>query len=195
MTDLRDVLELKHELEAEVRELADRGVCGCGCGGPLTKGGNGRRLYLTGHRQRFRRRLLKRLAEASGVPANLSLKSLQASETTGDRNGDAQPPGKRPRRAPRPGVTLYLPTLEDAERLAGLLDWEGTPTGRRAHKLGQAAYLGGGIAAAPASVRAYVEALEAAYAERLARDELDPAREAIAKALERRRERARRSAA
>jgi hypothetical protein len=120
----RNVLELKRELEAETRELAERGVCGCGCGEELGgKGGNGRALFRdVRHRQRFRRRMLKRLAEASGIPANLSVQTLQATDSTAERNGDAQRARKRPRRAPRPGVSIYLPTLDDAQALEGWVE-------------------------------------------------------------------------
>jgi hypothetical protein len=167
----RDVLELKRELIAAAHELAERGLCGCGCGEELGgQGGNGRKVFRdVRHRQRFRRRMLKRLAEASGVPANLSVRTLQATETTDERNGDAQTRRKRPRRAPRPGVSIYLPTPEVARLLEPLLEGHVARTRE---------------ALASGEVRLATSVLE----RELANAEL--ALEAIAKALERRRRRA-----
>lgn len=120
-----DLERLRLELALEVDERVAAGMCGCGCPSPLPAP-RGRRRYLNErHRQRGYRRRLEVEARALGVPGRLSQKSLSASIPTGERHADAQtrptPPQAR-RSRPRPGVTLYLPTLALAERLLAVLD-------------------------------------------------------------------------
>lgn len=95
---------------AEVRA----GRCACGCRHNL--GSAARKVYNDVRcRQRHHRARLQRAAEAAGVPSRLSLAAIEAANRTHERHGDA--PARRPRRrsGPRPGVTIYLPTLELAE--------------------------------------------------------------------------------
>lgn len=114
-------LEALHaELEAEVRERVAAGVCGCGCGANLGPRPGRRRYANDRHRQRAYRGRLELEAKALAIPARLSVAALRAHESTGERHADAQAPPTAPKRrrsSPRPGVTLYLPTLELAEHL------------------------------------------------------------------------------
>lgn len=110
------VAELRAELDSELEQLLEAGLCGCGCGEPIDGGGNGRRRYRDGHRQRAHRRRVELEAKVRGVPARLSLKALEATNPPRERHADAQTKPRRPRR-PRPGVTVYLPSVEAAERV------------------------------------------------------------------------------
>lgn len=119
--DRAAILQRLHdELAAEVDERVAAGRCGCGCTKPLP-GNPGRRKYVNErHRQRSYRNRLEREARALGVTTRLSLSSLQTPDRTREHHADAHTPGTRPQRRrsrPRPGVTLYLPTLDAAERL------------------------------------------------------------------------------
>lgn len=121
MTDRALVLQRLHdELAAEVDERVANGRCGCGCP-RLLPDNPGRRKYVNErHRQRSYRNRLEREARALGVTTRLSLTSLQTPDSTRERHADADTPATRPQRRrsrPRPGVTLYLPTLDVAERL------------------------------------------------------------------------------
>lgn len=125
--DARTLAELHDELAALVLERVSRGECGCGCGDPLpaSRGGNGRQRYLPGHRQRAHRRRLEAEARALGVAPRLSLQALAEASTTGQRHGDAQKrrkPRQRRRSAPRPGVTVYLPTIDLAKTVRDAVD-------------------------------------------------------------------------
>jgi hypothetical protein len=114
------------ELDVEVLELVERGLCGCGCGERLPVKRHARRRYLgEHHRQRQYQRRLEAEARALGVPARLSLRGLEAMHRPGNRPSDAETGPQAPKRrrpAPRPGVTLYLPTVELAERLVRELE-------------------------------------------------------------------------
>lgn len=117
----RRIEELQRELDEELRERIDAGVCGCGCGAPLPSRKGGRKYARESHRQRAHRHRLELIAKALAIPARLSLRELRQYEPTGERHADAQEPPQAPKRrrsAPRPGVTLYLPSVEVAERLA-----------------------------------------------------------------------------
>lgn len=109
------------------------GYCGCGCGErlpvPYDKHRNrlafeaGRRRFVReSHRQRQYRVKLRRLAEAQGFTAPLSLKTVQGSTGTRDRSGDAQAGPRKRQGKPRKGLSIYLPTVQDAERLAEWID-------------------------------------------------------------------------
>lgn len=111
-------LELEHLRQAHAAELdrlLEAGLCGCGCGGRIDAGGNGRRRYLDGHRQRAHRKRVEAEAKVRGVPTRLSLQALEATDRTRERHADAQSAPRKPRR-PRPGVTVYLPALDIGER-------------------------------------------------------------------------------
>lgn len=114
-----ELLELgEGELALEVQ--ADR--CGCGCGAPLSSM-TVRTFYVDKrHSQRAYRRRLERAAEASGVPARLSLQALQASNPSRERRDDAPAPRTARERRPLPGVRIYFPTVELVERLEQALD-------------------------------------------------------------------------
>lgn len=123
----RAVEDLHRRLEDEALERAERGVCACPCEQPLGPNRYGRRRYLDGHRGRDHARRVRLEAELRGVPVHASLKSLQTPRDTDDRQADAQTSPERPparRRAPRPGVSVYLPRPELVERLEVLLAGE-----------------------------------------------------------------------
>lgn len=109
------VAELEAAGQADLAQEVLEGRCACGCGRRLDSGAV-RQFYLDEkHKQRAHRKRLELAAEAAGVPARLTLEALQSSNRTRDRHGDAPARPKRPRR-PRPGVTIYLPTAELADR-------------------------------------------------------------------------------
>jgi hypothetical protein len=112
--------ELDAKLRAQVDERVARGFCGCGCETPLPANPGRRKYRNERHKQRAYRKRLELEAKALGMSSRLSLKALDAATTTRERHADAEPPRKRPQRRrsrPRPGVTIYLPTLDVAERL------------------------------------------------------------------------------
>lgn len=100
--------------------------CACGCGEQLHGGGE-RVLYVDPrHRQRAYRRRLEALAKAAGIPARLSLETVQAARSTTARNADAQKRRATPRpRRPRPGVTVYFPTPEAAGLALEIVELDG----------------------------------------------------------------------
>jgi hypothetical protein len=130
-----DRIEALHrELADEVRERVRAGVCGCGCGAPLGTVKGGRRYVNARHRQRAYRHRLELEAKVLAIPARLSLQALREYEPTRERHADAQEqpqPQKRRRSAPRPGVTLYLPSVDLAEQLAAELREVLDPTSQR----------------------------------------------------------------
>lgn len=112
--------ELRAEGDEHGADELLAGRCACACGRELDS--SVRKVYADVRcRQRHHRRRLQAAAEAAGVPARLSLQALQTSNRTGERHGDA--PARRParKRGPRPGVTVYLPSLELAELVLGHL--------------------------------------------------------------------------
>lgn len=124
MTDGRvdaELADLRLEHALELDRLLEAGLCGCGCGEPIDAGGNGRRRYRDGHRQRAHRRRVEAEAKVRGVPTRLSLKALESTGSTGERHADAQTAPRKPRR-PRPGVTVYFPTPRAAEVARRLLE-------------------------------------------------------------------------
>lgn len=124
-----DLERLRLELALEVDERVERGMCGCGCPTALPVP-RGRRRYVNDrHRQRAYRHRLEREADALGIPARLSLESLQGTIRTSERHADAQSAASAARRGqtrPRLGVTLYLSTPGLARRL--LADLRGPRT-------------------------------------------------------------------
>jgi hypothetical protein len=89
-------------------------VCACGCGASIEHR-NAKTKYIDrSHSQRAYRRKVKAAAKAAGLPSNLSLETVQASSPMGVRSGDAPTPRKRRKTKPRPGVSIYLPTLDAA---------------------------------------------------------------------------------
>lgn len=125
--------EALRELDELVLDRVRAGLCGCGCGEALPipyrgRGRNrqpipfedGRRRFIDSrHRQRVYHRRVELAAEASGAPTRLSLRGLQAATGTSKRHSDApgaaQAGQARKRRAPRPGLSVYFPTVRDAE--------------------------------------------------------------------------------
>lgn len=155
---------LHAELAEEVRERVLNDVCGCGCGARLASRKAGRRYVDERHRQRAYRHRLELEARALAIPARLSLQALRQYEPTEDRHADAQEPAQAPKRrrsSPRPGVTVYLPSLELAEQLARELREVLDPGSQRG--------LGARVEA-----RALLDAVEAAL-ERRRRRETPPA--------------------
>lgn len=111
-------LERDGETESAVEVLAGR--CACRCGTRIV-GGSVRTFYVDErHRKRHHRAKLERLAAAAGVPARLSIETLQAARGTGERPADAPAPRKR-RQSKRDGVSVYLPSLAVAEAVARLI--------------------------------------------------------------------------
>lgn len=120
-----DVLarELLDRMRAEERDANDDGLCACLCGKVLPSRKRGKRYLDDRHRDARYRARVQALAELKGVHARESLKTLQATNDTRERRPDAPAARNRPQRPrkPRPGVTLYVPTLERAELLLELL--------------------------------------------------------------------------
>lgn len=109
------------ELRARGEEVAAlevlAGRCACGCGNVLAAS-SVRTFYVDQkHRARRHRRRLERLAEAAGVPARLNLDTVQTSTHSGGRARNASARSRRHETRPRPGVTVYFPTVEMAEAL------------------------------------------------------------------------------
>jgi hypothetical protein len=100
------------------RDQRGRRVCGCGCGASLA-GYSARTKFIpdSRHRQRKYRRDVKAAAKAAGVRASLTLTALREDDPTTQRDGDAARAPRRRRRSPRSGLSIYLPTLVDAELL------------------------------------------------------------------------------
>jgi hypothetical protein len=120
------VLNAGEYTDQERRWFEDR-VCVCGCGQSVV-GRSAKTLYVDHrHSQRRYRRKLKTAARAAGLPANLSLQTVETASTTNPHHGDAPKPRPRRQARPRPGVTVYLPTVEDAEAVAGQLARAGLP--------------------------------------------------------------------
>lgn len=131
-----ELKRLARSIDAEVDARVREGLCGCGCGErlPIPYRGKGRdrhqipfeegrkRFVRESHRQRHYKDKLRRLAHAQDAPLVLSLKTVGLGSPTRDRSGDA--PGKPRKRqtSSRKGVSIYLPTVQDAERLAEWLD-------------------------------------------------------------------------
>lgn len=67
------------------------------------------------HRQAHYRARVKAAATAAGLPPNLSLAAVQQSTPTKTRNGDAQTARKPPKKRRRTGLSVYFPTIRDAE--------------------------------------------------------------------------------
>jgi hypothetical protein len=82
-----------------------------------------RRLYCTEkHRKARHRELLRRELEAAGLPSSLSMKTARASGTTNERPRDGHTrPAAPQKRSPRPGLSVYFPTVADAESAAHAL--------------------------------------------------------------------------
>lgn len=65
-------------------------LCACGCGQRL-ENRHARVKYVDErHRQRAYRSEVRRRAEAAGLPASLSLKTVEVADGSGVRNGDAE---------------------------------------------------------------------------------------------------------
>lgn len=100
-------------------------TCACGCGRDLQASRRRTAIYYDERcRQRAYRKRVRDAAEAAGVSASLSLKSLDASSGAPSRNGDAKKGAtraERPKRGPRAGVTVYLPTPLLADRVREVL--------------------------------------------------------------------------
>lgn len=114
--------QLRAAMVLEVDERVARGMCGCGCPERLPVPVGRRRYVNERHRQRAYRARLEREAAALGVPTRLSHSALQATIRPHDRRADAQTARRTPQRRksrPRPGVTVYVPTVD---AVAALLD-------------------------------------------------------------------------
>lgn len=90
-------------------------VCKCGCGRSLS--GRHRRVESWDERcrQRVYRRKLKGAAEAVGLPASFSLKTLESATSTADRRGDGHASPGKPR---RPCAKPRKPSLRISYRKA-----------------------------------------------------------------------------
>lgn len=115
------IAKLRDAFAAEADRLLEAGLCGCGCGERIDSGGNGRRRYRDGHRQRAHRARVEAEAKVLGVPTRLSLKALERAVRTEQRKPDAQTRPRAPRR-PRPGVSVYFPTPKSAELARRMLE-------------------------------------------------------------------------
>lgn len=65
-------------------------VCACGCGQPLTGRRANVKYVKRSHGQRAYRQRVERAATASGLPARLSLTTVQTPSGTTNRNGDGR---------------------------------------------------------------------------------------------------------
>jgi hypothetical protein len=97
-------------------------LCACGCKHSLAGRSRRTRFYDARCRQRAYRRRLNEAAEAIGVPARLSLKTLASTNRTGKRHGDGPTrPGARQKRK-RDGAALYLKRGSELEAEAARLE-------------------------------------------------------------------------
>lgn len=117
----RKARELEEHGELELAEEVRAGRCACGCRTELGPGAVRQTYVDQRHRGRAHRARLQRAAEAAGVPPRLSLHALEEASATRERHGDAPARRKRRKTGPRPGVTVYLPTVRGAELALGLL--------------------------------------------------------------------------
>lgn len=126
MTVTRGELDaLRLQLALEVDERVERGMCGCGCPERLPVNRGRRRYVNERHKQKAYRQRLEREAEALGVPTRLSLARLQRTNPTRDRRADGQSAasGRQRRQSrPRPGLTVYVPTVDAAIVLLTVFD-------------------------------------------------------------------------
>lgn len=83
----------------------------------VSPGGNGRREYVEGHRQRAYRKRVTEAFVANALPTALSFQTLNSTNGTDKRSRDAQTARKPPRKRKDKGVRLYISTQE-AEALA-----------------------------------------------------------------------------
>lgn len=77
--------------------MTEQRICQCGvngCAQPIDAGGNGRRKYAPGHRQRAHRKRVQAAMAEVGYPASPSLRAARTLGSTKQRNGDAQRAGK-----------------------------------------------------------------------------------------------------
>lgn len=111
-------------------------MCPCGCG-ELAKPG---RLYANPDRCKYRvyRAKKKARAVAAGLPASLSLKSIEAANTTSRGGGHRETRRNRASRPPRPGVTVYIPDPSAAEEARSLLTRYSGPLQLVGEAIGQA---------------------------------------------------------
>lgn len=105
-------------------------ACACGCPRPIPGDAHARRIYFDDAcRMRVRRRRLREALKAAGLPALLTIENLQGIRITGAPERHAQngaPARESKPRTPRPGVTVYIPTIGAAEALtAALRDLDG----------------------------------------------------------------------
>jgi hypothetical protein len=130
VTPDRTLEQVSAELARQVERRVAQGKCGCGCGRDLPLR-PGRQKYLDGHRQRWHKRRVRTLAEAAGVVAGLSLKSVRTASPTGERSGygPARPtaPQARKSRGSRSGPQLsYAKTVDVLTRyLIDEAGWKG----------------------------------------------------------------------
>lgn len=83
------VIEAVAQIDQEVAERVERGVCGCGCGKQLPVRRNARKLFVDKtHGQRAYRQRVHAACEAAGLPCRVSLQQVRASNGTRDGNGD-----------------------------------------------------------------------------------------------------------
>lgn len=128
-----DLLELEHRF-AQAPTLAlllelqaahvEHGLCACRCRTRLESTKRKRRHRDDRHRERAYRERVETAASEQGVKTRLSLEDLDTANRSGTRHADA-PAGpstpQRRRRAPRPGVSLYLPDPALLETVHGIL--------------------------------------------------------------------------
>lgn len=111
------IAELLDRMSREEEALLDKGLCSLpGCGRVIST--KRRKRYCDArHRSQRHKQRLEAVAKLRGVETHPSLRTLQAGNPPPERRGDAQNGRNAPqrRRKPRPGVSVYFPTVADAE--------------------------------------------------------------------------------
>lgn len=98
--------------------MSERRQCACGCGQSL-EGRSHRAIYFDSRcKQRAHQKRLDAAAKAAGVPARVSLKTLQTITSTGNGQSDRQRGARRRKPQPRPGQAV---TIREPARLAAAI--------------------------------------------------------------------------
>lgn len=97
MTDLSQYTPLERDWISQRR-------CACGCGASVAGRRDGTLYVDRSHGQRRYRRHLQQTAAAAGLSPSLTLKTIQATNSPGRRNGDAP----KPRKARQSGTSIRI---------------------------------------------------------------------------------------